>query len=288
MNAILTIAQLTFREAWRRRIALAALLLGLAFLVLYNAGFYFIHTEMERENALSAPRSALEAETLRRTVFNFFSTAGLYAVNFLTLAMGAMLSADTLAGEITSGTVQALVTKPIRRGEIVLGKWLGFSILLALYLLLMGGGLLVSVWVQTGYTLPNWLNGLSLIYLASLLTMTMTLMLSSRFSALATGGSVFGLYGLAFIGGWVEQVGAALQNRTAVEVGIISSLIFPSEALWKRAAHEVSSPLLQAATGGFGLFTTANPPSPLMLVYAGLYLLAALWVATRWFNQRDL
>lgn len=287
MNAILTIAQLTFREAWRRRIALAALLLGVAFLVLYNVGFYFIRTDIEDQIARNSSSNILEAQGMRHTVFNFLSTAGLYAINFLTLAMGAMLSADTLAGEITSGTVQSLVTKPIRRREVVLGKWFGFSILLALYLLLTGGGLLVSVWVQAGYTVPNALNGLGLIYLTSLLVMTMTLMLSSRLSALATGGTVFGLYGLAFIGGWVEQIGAVLQNKTAVEVGIVSSLIFPSEALWKRAAHEISSPLLQAVAG-FTPFTASSPPSAIMMVYAVLYLLVALWVATRWFQQRDL
>lgn len=287
MNAILTIAQLTFREAWRRRIALAALLLGVAFLVLYNVGFYFIRTDIEDQIACNSSGNILEAQGMRHTVFNFLSTAGLYAINFLTLAMGAMLSADTLAGEITSGTVQSLVTKPIRRREVVLGKWFGFSILLALYLLLTGGGLLVSVWVQAGYTVPNALNGLGLIYLTSLLVMTMTLMLSSRLSALATGGTVFGLYGLAFIGGWVEQIGAVLQNKTAVEVGIVSSLIFPSEALWKRAAHEISSPLLQAVAG-FTPFTASSPPSAIMMVYAVLYLLVALWVATRWFQQRDL
>lgn len=287
MNAILTIAQLTFREAWRRRIALAALLLGVAFLVLYNVGFYFIRTDIEDQIARNSSGNILEAQGMRRTVFNFLTTAGLYAINFLTLAMGAMLSADTLAGEITSGTVQSLVTKPIRRREVVLGKWAGFSILLALYLLLMGGGLLVSVWVQASYTVPNALNGLGLIYLTSLLIMTMTLMLSSRLSALATGGTVFGLYGLAFIGGWVEQIGAALQNKTAVEVGIVSSLIFPSEALWKRAAHEISSPLLQAVAG-FTPFTASSPPSAVMMVYAVLYLLVALWMATRWFQHRDL
>jgi ABC-type transport system involved in multi-copper enzyme maturation permease subunit len=287
MNAIITIAQLTFREAWRRRLALAALLLGLAFLILFNTGFYFIRTDIEDQIARNSPGNLLEAQGLRRTVFNFLSTAGLYAINFLTLAMGAMLSADTLAGEITSGTVQSLVTKPIRRTGIVLGKWFGFSILLALYLLLMGGGLLVSIWAQTGYTLPNAVNGLGFIYLTSLLVMTMTLMLSSRLSALATGGTVFGLYGLAFIGGWVEQFGAALQNKTAVEVGIISSLIFPSEALWKRAAYEISSPLL-GAVASFTPFTASNPPSAVMMVYAVLYLLVTLWLATRWFKQRDL
>jgi hypothetical protein len=115
--------------------------------------------------------------------------------------------------------------------------------------------------------------------------MTITLMLSSAFPALATGGIVFGLYGLAFIGGWVEQFGAILQNETAIKVGIITSLIIPSESLWRRAAFEMQTPL----TGTFGSpFTTTSVPSPLMIAYTFLYLIVVLVIAVRIFQQRDL
>ena len=115
----------------------------------------------------------------------------------------------------------------------------------------------------------------------------MTLLSSSRFSALATGGVVFGLYGLAFIGGWVEQIGAFLNNATAVNIGILSSLIIPSEALWRRAAYEMASPVARAA-GFFSPFSTTSVPSPLMVGYAILYLAAALALAVRVFQKRDL
>ena len=103
--------------------------------------------------------------------------------------------------------------------------------------------------------------------------------------ALATGGVVFGLYGIAFIGGWVEQIGAIFQNDTAVKVGIITSLIIPSEALWRRAAFEMQTPLM----GTFGSpFTTTSVPSPLMMGYAFLYLIVVLFIAVRIFQKRDL
>ncbi len=282
MNAILVLARLTFHEALRRRIALAALVLGLAFLTVYNVGLYFLFQEMVRETSLEPA-----GDLVLRNVLNFLFLAGLYGVNFLTLAMGALLSADTLAGEIGTGTIQALVTKPVARAAIVLGKWLGFAGMLAIYLGLMAGGVAVSMWLQTGYAAPNLARGLGLIYLASLLVMSVTLLSSSRFSALATGGVVFGLYGLAFIGGWVEQIGALLNNATAVNVGILSSLITPSEALWRRAAYEMASPLARA--GGFvSPFSSTSVPSPLMVVYGVVYLLAALGLAVRGFNRRDL
>src|SRR4026208_112863 len=126
--ALLTMTRLTFLEAVRRRIALSAFLLGVALLVLSGIGFYFIafHSGLGTGGSGGDPTETL----LRSQVFNFLSLAGMYAVHFLTLAMGALVAADTLAGEIASGTVQAIVTKPVRRSDIVLGKWLGFAGLL--------------------------------------------------------------------------------------------------------------------------------------------------------------
>lgn len=58
--------------------------------------------------------------------------------------MGALLGADTLSGEINSGTIQTIVTKPVRRLDVVIGKWLGFAILLGLYSCLCQVGLFLA------------------------------------------------------------------------------------------------------------------------------------------------
>jgi Cu-processing system permease protein len=272
--------RLTFREAVRRRIVLAALLLGIAFLSIYSLGFYFVHGEMQAGK--TGPASAMEMNA----AYNFLLMAGLYAANFLGIAMAALITADTLAGEIASGTVQTLATKPLRRSELVLGKWMGLAGLLLLYGGLMVGGVMASVYLQSGYHAPHFVRGASLIFLNSLLIMSVTLACSSSLSTLATGGVVFGLYGIAFVGGWVEQIGAFLQNETAIKVGVLSSLILPSEALWKRAASEMTLPFIQAM--GISPFSSPSVPSPLMVVYACVYLVVALVVAVRWFGGRDL
>ena len=160
--ATFIIMRLTFREAVRRKIVLAALLLGVAFLIFYSVGFYFIVTNIKQAPGAAAILAQAEA-------YNFLFMAGMYAVTFLAVVMAALISADTLAGEINSGTIQTLVTKPVPRAEIVLGKWLGFAGLLALYLALMAGGVTVSVWLQSHYLADNWLAGVGLIYLESLI-----------------------------------------------------------------------------------------------------------------------
>ncbi|HEX2992966.1 MAG TPA: ABC transporter permease subunit [Anaerolineales bacterium] len=283
MTKILILARMTFREAIRRRIVLTGLVLGILFLVVYSVGFYMIFTEISREALREQTAFARVAQS---EMSNFLLMAGLYAVAFLSVAMGALLSADTLAGEIGSGTIQTIVTKPLRRSDVVLGKWLGFAGLLGLYLLLMSGGVVLSVFLQSGYLPRNLLAGLSLIYLEALIVMTFSLACSSAMPALATGGTVFGLYGLAFIGGWIEQIGAIFGNQTAVQVGIVTSLMFPTESVWRRATFEMQSAF--GAVLQMTPFVTLSVPNLLMVGYALLYLLVALFTAVRIFQNRDM
>ena len=280
MNPTLIIARLTFREATRRKIVLTALLLGLGFLILYSIGFHLLSDQI-RHTAPGNVTGVANSEG-----HNLIFLAGLYAVTFLSIAMAALIAADTLAGEINSGTIQSVVTKPIRRSNVVAGKWLGFAVLLGLYLFLMAGGIILTIWLQSGYLAPHLLAGVLLIYLEDLLIMSVALMCSSRLSALATGAVVFGLYGLAFIGGWVEQFGSLFQSQTAIDIGIVSSLIIPSEALWRRAAYEMQSPL--SGILGISPFGTLSVPSVLMIVYAVIYTAIAVFISLRVFSRRDL
>jgi ABC-type transport system involved in multi-copper enzyme maturation permease subunit len=284
MNPIFILARMTFVQAIRRKIVLTGLVLGICFLIIFSIGFHMVYA-----TPFSPPNTS-EATGIQHIIDAEKSSglflAGLYAVTFLGIAMATLLGADTLAGEINSGTIQVIVTKPIRRLDVVFGKWLGFAGLLGLYLLLLAGGTTLSILVQSGYLAPHLLAGLALIYLESLLIMTVAMACSSLFSALATGGVVFSLYGLAFIGGWIEQIGAVLNSPTAVQVGILTSLIIPSESLWRRAAYEMQSPL--SGLLGISPFGASSVPSLLMVGYAVVYLLAVLALTVRFFQQRDL
>lgn len=279
----LTIARLSFREAARRRILLAALLLGLLFQAVYGLGFHFIMVEVEKE---VGSMRLLELNQIR----NFLLMAGMYVVNFLTAMMTVLTSVDTLSGEIGSGTIHTLAAKPVRRWEIVLGKFLGFAGMLSLYLLLMGGGVMGLVFLRSGYTAPSPLSAMALLWLNALVLLSVSLLGGAYLSTLANGVLVFGLYGVAFIGGWIEQIGSFFTNpsasQIAINIGVITSLIMPSEALWKRAAHELQSPLVSAL--GVSPFTTRSYPSGVMILFAVLYLLVALALAVRHFNRRDL
>jgi ABC-type transport system involved in multi-copper enzyme maturation permease subunit len=280
MNSIITITKLTFREAARRKILWAALLLGLLDLLVYGVGFYYINLDMQRSIDRGMEQLAFSE------ILNFFLMVGLYAVNFLTIAMAVLTSVDTIAGEISSGTMQTLVTKPAHRWQVLMGKWIGFALMITLYLIMMAGGTLAIIYTITGYTAPNTLQGVLLIWASAILFLSISFFGGTFLSTLANGVLAFGLFGVAFLGGWIEQIGSFLRNQTAVNIGIISSLIIPSEALWKRAAHLMQSPLVTMM--GFSPFSSPSVPSPLMIWYAVLYIVVILAMAIRIFSRRDL
>ncbi len=277
--ALWTMTKLTFQEASRRKILLAAILLGIVFLITYGIGYSVILHDF-KVNARNAPAYALTEGQ------NLMLLAGLYAVNFLTVMMTVLTSVDTVSGEISSGTIHTLVSKPVPRWQVILGKWLGFLILLTLYLVLMAGGVLLAGYIVSGYIPPNPFLGVILLWLNAMLLLSVSFWGGTRLSTLANGVMVFGLFGIAFVGGWVEQIGAFFQNQTAIDVGIISSLILPADALWKRAAYEMQTPI--ASAFGLSPFSSVSVPSPTMVVYAILYLLLALALAIRAFHARDL
>jgi len=278
-----TIARLTFYEASRRKILLAALLLGVLFLIIYGLGFHYLMLDVEDSIGI---RDRVQLNEIR----NFLLMAGMFVVNFLTSVMAVLTSVDTVSGEINSGTIQTLAAKPIRRWELISGKWLGFAVMLTLYLLLMAGGVMAIVYLRTGYSAPHPFRGLGLLWLNVLLLLSVSIFGGTFLSTLANGVLVFGLYGIAFIGGWIEQIGSYMgevsAGQVAIKIGIITSLIMPSEAIWRRTVFELQSPLVKAL--GFSPFSALYYPSTYMVLYAVLFLLAAFAMAVWVFSQRDL
>jgi len=275
-------AGVTFREAARKKILWLALAAGAGFLALFATGLYFNLKDLAvRPNHLMA-----------RAGINSLLMLGLYAVDGLAVAMTVMISADTLSGEIASGTIQAVATKPVARWEVLLGKWLGFVGMLTLYLAMMVGGVsgltyaLSAHFLRAGVTPRHLLLGTCLIWLECLLMLNLTMLCGTAFSTLTNAVLALGMHGIAFIGGWVEQAGAFTHSPRAVNVGIVASVLMPSESLWRRAVYEMQSPVVSAF--GFGPFNAESIPSGLMVAYAAAYLTFALGLALHRFAHRDL
>ena len=224
LHTTLLIARVTFREAARRMILWIAMLVGVGFLAFFWTALHFVIKHHSPHASLVDLREGVVMMTMMV----------LYAGSMMTSLMAALTSCDTLSGEIASGTIHAIATKPVQRWCIVLGKWIGFVGMLTLYVLLIEGGTLLITWIQSGYRPPHGWAVLSLIWLQAMVLLGVTMAASSSFSSLTSGAIALGLYGLAFVGGWIEQFGSLRHVNACVELGILFSLIMPSDALWRR------------------------------------------------------
>jgi ABC-type transport system involved in multi-copper enzyme maturation permease subunit len=270
-------AGVTFREAARKKMLWMALAAGAAFLILFGTGLHFQAKEIRAQGM---------SPVLRREIAFTMVTMGLYAVDLLAVLMTILTSVDTLSGEIASGTIQAVATKPIPRWQVLVGKWFGFVGMLTAYIALMVGGVNVVTYAMSGIMARHLVRGFLLIWMESVVLLSVTFAFATYFSTLTSGVLALGLHGLAFLGGWIEQFGAISQTHSAVTVGVVASVIMPSESLWRRAAFEMQSPLANAMR--ISPFSTLSVPSTAMVFYAGCYMALALALAIRRFSQRDL
>ena len=276
LRTTLLIARVTFREAARRMILWIALLAGIGFLAFFWTALHFTMKHHSPHASIVDLREGIVMMTMMV----------LYAGSMMTSLMAVLTSCDTLSGEIASGTIHAIATKPVQRCCIVLGKWMGFAGMLTLYVLLIEGGTLMVTWMQSGYLPPHGSAVLCLIWLQAMVLLGITMAASTSFSSLTSGAISLGLYGLAFIGGWIEQFGSLRQVKACVELGILSSLIMPSDALWRRAAFLFQPPLLGAE--GVTPFSGTLAPSDAMVVYAVVYAVLSVLLTQFLFSRRDL
>ncbi|MBK8903601.1 MAG: ABC transporter permease [Anaerolineaceae bacterium] len=278
MQTVLIFAELTIRETQRRKVLWVALLLALGFLAIFGVGLSIIFRELARLGA--------GVDDIDFGLGALFSAA-LYMVNFLVIVMALLISVTAVSGEIDSHTIEALVTKPVRRWEVILGKWLGFAAILTVYTLLLVGGVMLLYRWQTGFIVSNVPAGLGLMLMQGLLVLSLTMLGGTRLSTLANGVLAFMMVGIAFIGGWVEQIGSLLQSETAVNIGIVTSLIMPTEILWRQALA-LLQPRVTSAAFAAGPFMVLSRPSDLMIGYAVAYTAVLLLLSLLAFSRRDL
>ena len=275
-NTIFTIARLTLRETQRRKVLWMGLVMGIGFLIVYGLGFHFVYADL----------AAHTAPDQRAFPLTIISSMGMYATNFLVIVVSLLISVATISGDIESHVIDCLVTKPIHRWEIVLGKWLGYAILIFCFILLLPGGVMLIVYLRSGFHLENIVPGLFLMFLEGMVSLAVALFGGTRLSTLANAAMAFMLYGVAFVGGWIEQIGAIFRNETAVDIGIFVSLLNPADSLWRKAID-----LFQPSLGvveNFGPFGVFSQPNNVMIIYAVVYAAVFLFLALRSFSRRDL
>jgi ABC-type transport system involved in multi-copper enzyme maturation permease subunit len=281
-RTVATIAALTLREASRRRVLLAVAVLTVVLLAL--SGWGFSRLAAESGGTLTSGEARLTASILLNLVMFGFS---------LIAALGtAFLAGPTLSGEAESGVALAMLARPIRRSEVLLGKWLGLVAFGIGFVVLAGLAQLLVVRETVDYWPPEPIVALVLLAAQTVVLLTLALLLSTAVSPMASGVLAVGLFGATWIAGVVGGIGAALGNVAVERVGMVSRMLLPTDGLWRGAMRAFQDPSALIEFGGSDAeafpFLSAAPLTATYLVWA------AVWVAMVWglaagsFQRKDL
>ena len=279
----LTIARLTLREAARRKVVRALLVLTVVLLALSAWGFSKL---VGLESDLGEMTSG-EARLVASLLLNLI----MFGMSLIAAIGTAFLAGPTLSGEVESGQSLVMLARPVRRSSVLLGKWLGLLTFGCSYAILAGFAQILVVRVTVGYWPPSPAAGLALLAAETIVLMTLALLLSSVVSPMASGIISVGLFGATWVAGVVGGLGAALGNEGVAQVGTVSRVLLPTDGLWRGAMNGFQDPgaLLQMGQGEQGFpFLADSGLTPAYLVWA------AVWIAVIWgltalsFSRRDI
>jgi len=289
--AVFTIARLTLREASRRRLQIAVVILTVILGLLSDWGFHRLLQLPCGDNANPRTCSAVELKLLAATLLILL----MFMFSFVLALGAAFLGAPSIFNDIESGIMLAVLPRPIRRIDVVLGKWLGLSVLLGLYAGIACGLEFVLSDFALSYVPPH--PALSIVFIVgeAIAILTLTLAFSTRLPAMTSGIIVLVLFGMAWMGGIVGGVGAAFNNRAVENIGTVSSLLLPTDGLWRAAIYNLEPAALIAVAGGEGRrissgnpFFTLAPPTTAYLIWALAWIAVLLGAAMWSFNRREL
>jgi ABC-2 type transport system permease protein len=282
-----TIVRLTLFEALRRRTLWALIVLTVVIVVLTGLGFEYLVTQAREHRTSELQVLVGVSQVLILSAFMF---------SFILAATAAFLSAPSIAGDIESGVLQAMLARPLGRGTFVIGRWIGLGIVIGAY----GGaaGLLEigAMKLASGYGPPDPLGAVGGLAAQSVVVLTVTLLLSSRIPAIASGAVSVVAFGLSWGIGVLGGVGAALGVDTLDTISAVGRVVFPSDGLWRGTifALEPAAVIAVITSNGSTRVLQANPffatdgPSPAYLAWCAAWIAGVLALTVVSFRRREL
>ncbi|MCP2015858.1 ABC-type transport system involved in multi-copper enzyme maturation permease subunit [Deinococcus sp. HSC-46F16] len=290
MRNALLIAELSLREAVRKRLVVVLLLLTAAFVGFYLYGVWRLEGTLD-QRAIDAGLEGRSTTGAANIPIMYAALFGMYLVFFLGSLMAVLSTVGAVSADVENGVMQSVLARPIRRAELVAGRWLGFTVVNVGYVALVSAVLLGGISVLTGFVPPEALPAVGLILLAITLLTALTVLGSTLFTTLANGIGVFVLYGAGFAGGILTAIGSFSDSPTLGTLGRAASILMPTNSLWLGATYhlqpEVLRQLGEAAQGANPLFSTTPIPTG-MVLWAAAYAVLAVVLAMWRFSRRDL
>jgi ABC-type transport system involved in multi-copper enzyme maturation permease subunit len=287
-RSVWTITRLTIRETSRRKLLLALLVLTLVVIAVTLFGISKLKTISDTRPLTPLEVKAITSQILILVMFMFSFVLALSAV---------FMAASQISGDVESGIALAILTRPLSRADVVLGKWLGLTGLVAAYI---GGAVvveLIGIKLLTDYQPPDPVMLIVYLVAETVVLMTLALLISTRLSGMAGGVIALGAFGISWIGGIAGAIGQAFANDTITRIGTITQLVLPTDGLWRGAVYSLEPAAmitLFRAAGTAGRSASANPffeangPPPAYVAWVLAWIVAVLALTVYSFRRREI
>jgi ABC-type transport system involved in multi-copper enzyme maturation permease subunit len=283
---ILAIARMTMLEASRRRLLVAQAALSVLVVALTGLGFHLLTGVDDHGRQISPVIVQLIASQLLILIMFGFSAV---------LALGGALSAaPAIASDVESGVVLAILARPLSRATLVVGRWLGVAIMVATYAAGVSALEVLMCWIATGYSPPDPTTMAAGLAVEGIVIVSLSLLLSTRLPAVASGIITLILFFGAWMGGIAEAVGTYLNNSTVAGLGQASRLLIPSDGIWRGSLYAMEPPEVLGIAEAVGPaaranpFLAATPVSSGYLAWVAAWLVAVVALAAWSFSRRDV
>jgi ABC-type transport system involved in multi-copper enzyme maturation permease subunit len=283
---MIVIARLTVRELVRRRVIWVLAALSIVSVMLVGWGLERLVT-LAREDGVEELQIRIGVSQVLILIAFMFS--------FVLAMTAAFIGAPAVGGDLESGVALAVLARPIRRAEVLLGRWLGCSLIVVAYTVVSGLLAIAATLLVSGYGPPEPLFAVAFLSGQALVLLSLTLALGSVLPSIAAGAIAVVGFGLGWMAGVMAGISTALGIELLGRVAEVSRWLLPSDGLWRGVIYGLEPPLvLLLAAGEAPDLANANPfyaaaPPPLAFViwsiaWVGLILGVAAW----WFERRDL
>jgi ABC-type transport system involved in multi-copper enzyme maturation permease subunit len=283
---VLVIAGLTLREVVRRRILWVLLALSVASVVLVGWGVDRL-VNLAREEGVRELQVRIGVSQVLILIAFMFS--------FVLAMSAAFLAAPAIASDVETGTVSAMLARPLRRAELVLGRWLGLSIVVAGYAALSGLLAMAVVLLVSDYLPPEPLVAVGFLAFQAVSVLTLALALGSRLPGIAAGAVTVVLFGLGWFAGVLGNIAVAFQADALAGVGDTVRILIPTDGLWRGVIYGLEPPVVLLASAGRDLeamranpFFAAAPPPPAFLTWSVAWVVLVLVLGIAAFRRREL
>jgi ABC-type transport system involved in multi-copper enzyme maturation permease subunit len=284
-RALWPIARMTLVEASRRRLLIALAALTLAVVAVIGYGFYRLPS-VGGSRPLNHDDINQIASILTILTFFMFS----FVLSFASV----FVAAPAISSDVESGVMLAIATRPLRRADIVVGRWLGLAFLVTVYTVAATGIELAVVYLVIGYLPPHPVEAIAYLVAEAVVSVTMAMLFSTRLAPMTGGIIATILLLMVWFAGIVGNIGYAFGNDTVTMFGTVSRIVLPTDGMWRGALYYLQTSQLLATQALAGRRAAANPffapsPPPIQyLLWTAAWILGLLGLATWSFRNREL